>query len=77
MNKYIFLRSKDMYIDESGNVYEATKNGNVDTRNSRTLLKFNGVWWNTLSPRDYKIVNEIWRKFAKLGDYHGTSKSLR
>jgi len=76
MSKYIFLRSKDMYIDQSGNVYAASKNGNVDTTSFRTLLKFNGVWWNTLSPRDYKIVNEIWRKFVKLGEYSGTSKSL-
>ena len=77
MSKYIFLRSKDMDIDESGNVYEATKNGNVNTKNFRTLLKFNGVWWNTLSPRDYEIVNEIWHKFAKLGEYSGTNESLR
>tara|TARA_R110002012_G_scaffold149206_4_gene308198 strand:+ start:760 stop:993 length:234 start_codon:yes stop_codon:yes gene_type:complete len=77
MSKYIFLRSKDMYIDESGNVYEATKNGNVNTKNFKTLLNFNGVWWNTLSPRDYKIVNEIWLKFTKLGEYSGTNESLR
>ncbi len=68
MNKYIFLRSKDMYIDDLGNVYEATENGNVNTEDSKTLLHFNGVWWNTLSPRDYEIVNTIWRKFLKLND---------
>ena len=68
MNKYIFLKSKDEYIDFDGNLYGVTQNGNVDDTNSKTLLHVNGNWWRNLSPSDYKIVNEIWRKFLKLND---------
>jgi len=68
MSKYIFLRSKGVYIDFDGNLYEATENGNVDDTNSKTLLHVNGNWWKGLSASDYAIVNEIWRKFLKLND---------
>jgi hypothetical protein len=59
---YILLKSIDQYLDNKGNLYNITKNGNVDDSEIiKNIINVSGVWWTSLSPTDYDVVETIWR----------------
>ena len=59
---YILLKSIEQYLDNKGNLYNINENGNVDdSKIIKNIITVPGVWWTSLSPTDYDVVETIWR----------------
>ncbi len=62
--KYTLLRSIDKWIDEQGNMFEISENGNIDDSEDGkfgNVISMPAYWWKLLSPYDHDTVNTIWR----------------
>ena len=59
---YVLLRSNNQYLDNKGNLYKVTENGNVDDSESvNNIMNVTGNWWKHLSKSDFDTAEIIWR----------------
>ena len=59
---YVLLRSNNQYLDNKGNLYKVTENGNVDDSEIvNNIMNVNGTWWKHLSKSDFDTAEIIWR----------------
>jgi len=59
---YVLLRSSKQYLDNKGNLYNVTENGNVDDSESiNNIMNVTGNWWKHLSKNDFDTAETIWR----------------
>ena len=59
---YVLLRSSNQYLDNKGNLYNVTENGNVDDSEIvNNIMNVNGTWWKHLSKSDLDTAEIIWR----------------
>jgi len=62
--KYTLLRSANKWIDEKGNIFQVSENGNVDDSKDGkigNIMSVPAYWWKQLSPYDTDTVDKIWR----------------
>ena len=61
-DNFILLKSVHLYINQQGDIYKITENGNVDDSNLiGNIVNMQGLWWKNLSKADYATAETIWR----------------
>ena len=60
--EYIFLKTKHEFIDQKGEIFKASENGNVDdSQRIGNVISISPLWWKGLSESENEKVSEIWR----------------